>query len=106
MDNAGSFLMAGIEISIRLLLRREMQTIACEIANGSYVPIIQTKQEAMHRFWSLSKLEAEERLSETLRVMPIVDLETLTLCLVGDPNVGKSSLVRILSKGKPELAKL
>ena len=35
--------------------------------------------------------------------MPVVDLEMPTLCLVGAPNVGKSSLVRILSTGKPEV---
>lgn len=40
---------------------------------------------------------------QTLRAMPVVDLETPTLCLVGAPNVGKSSLVRILSTGKPEV---
>ncbi|KAB2066691.1 hypothetical protein ES319_A09G178800v1 [Gossypium barbadense] len=76
---------------------------------------------------SLSKKEAEERLTEgleklqeifkcegqaiddllyiakTLRAMPVVDLEMPTLCLVGAPNVGKSSLVRLLSTGKPEV---
>ncbi|KAI3766797.1 hypothetical protein L2E82_16870 [Cichorium intybus] len=35
--------------------------------------------------------------------MPVVDLEMPTLCLVGAPNVGKSSLVRLLSTGKPEV---
>lgn len=35
--------------------------------------------------------------------MPVVDPETPTLCLVGAPNVGKSSLVRVLSTGKPEV---
>ncbi|XP_022733697.1 nucleolar GTP-binding protein 1 isoform X3 [Durio zibethinus] len=76
---------------------------------------------------SLSKKEAEKRLTEgseklqeifkcegkavddllsiakTLRAMPTVDLEMPTLCLVGAPNVGKSSLVRMLSTGKPEV---
>ncbi|KAK7339250.1 hypothetical protein VNO77_19906 [Canavalia gladiata] len=76
---------------------------------------------------SSSKREAEERLNEglqkieeifaqerkvvddlldvakTLRAMPVINLETPTLCLVGAPNVGKSSLVHVLSTGKPEV---
>ncbi|XP_006659146.1 nucleolar GTP-binding protein 1 [Oryza brachyantha] len=85
------------------------------------------KQHASVCSKSLTKREAEERLSEgrkkleeafehgkwviddlvniakTLRSMPVVDPHIPTLCLVGSPNVGKSSLVRILSSGKPEV---
>ncbi|CAI0447622.1 unnamed protein product [Linum tenue] len=42
-------------------------------------------------------------IAKSLRAMPVVDLKTPTLCLVGAPNVGKSSLVRELSTGKPEV---
>ncbi|KAK8972738.1 hypothetical protein V6N11_012932 [Hibiscus sabdariffa] len=82
---------------------------------------------AGHYEESLSKREAEGRLNEgleklqeifkregqavdnllyiakTLRAIPVVDLEMPTLCLVGAPNVAKSSLVRLLSTGKPEV---
>uniref|UniRef100_A0A0D9X4M2 OBG-type G domain-containing protein n=1 Tax=Leersia perrieri TaxID=77586 RepID=A0A0D9X4M2_9ORYZ len=85
------------------------------------------KQHASVCAKSLTKREAEERLTEgrkkleeafehgkwviddlvniakTLRSMPVVDPHIPTLCLVGSPNVGKSSLVRILSSGKPEV---
>ncbi|KAJ9188584.1 hypothetical protein P3X46_003927 [Hevea brasiliensis] len=74
-----------------------------------------TKREALERLnEGLEKLEetfkregkavdALFNIAKTLRAMPVVDLETPTLCLVGAPNVGKSSLVRILSTGKPEV---
>uniref|UniRef100_A0A453MXS0 OBG-type G domain-containing protein n=1 Tax=Aegilops tauschii subsp. strangulata TaxID=200361 RepID=A0A453MXS0_AEGTS len=85
------------------------------------------KQHASVCAKSLTKREAEERLTEgrkeleevfqrgqnaiedlinvakALRSMPVVDPHIPTLCLVGSPNVGKSSLVRILSTGKPEV---
>ncbi|KAL6658978.1 hypothetical protein ACP70R_003018 [Stipagrostis hirtigluma subsp. patula] len=78
-------------------------------------PCSTTKREAEERL-----LEGRKKLEETfqhgkhaiddlvnvakaLRSMPVVDLDIPTLCLVGSPNVGKSSLVRILSSGKPEV---
>lgn len=42
-------------------------------------------------------------IAKTLRAMPVFNLRMPTLCLVGAPNVGKSSLVRVLSTGKPEV---
>ncbi|CAM9188894.1 unnamed protein product [Ectocarpus fasciculatus] len=42
-------------------------------------------------------------LQRMLRRIPVVELETPSVVLVGAPNVGKSSLVRELSSGAPEV---
>lgn len=48
-------------------------------------------------------IEDLRRVSRSLRSLPYVDPSLPTLALVGAPNVGKSSLVRLLSSGAPEV---
>jgi nucleolar GTP-binding protein len=42
-------------------------------------------------------------LQKDLRRIPVLELDTLTVVLVGTPNVGKSSIVRAVSTGTPEV---
>ena len=42
--------------------------------------------------------------AKALRSLPVAELRSPTLALVGAPNVGKSSLVRLLSSGTPLVA--
>lgn len=44
------------------------------------------------------------QVSRSLRTLPYVEPTLPTLALVGAPNVGKSSLVRLLSSGVPEVS--
>jgi hypothetical protein len=46
------------------------------------------------------------QVSRSLRTLPYVEPTLPTLALVGAPNVGKSSLVRLLSSGVPEVRSL
>ena len=48
-------------------------------------------------------LEQLVDLQKDLRRIPVLELDTLTLVLVGTPNVGKSSIVRDVSSGTPEI---
>jgi nucleolar GTP-binding protein len=48
-------------------------------------------------------LDAVLRLQKALRRVPVLELQTLSVVLVGTPNVGKSSIVRAVSTGLPEV---
>jgi nucleolar GTP-binding protein len=48
-------------------------------------------------------LDELKEIAKILRKLPVVDPELSTVALVGAPNVGKSSLVQLLSSGLPEV---
>ena len=50
-----------------------------------------------------SVIEELMQIQRQLRGIPIVNLQVPTVVLVGAPNVGKSSIVRVLSSGTPEV---
>lgn len=63
--------------------------------------------QALEKFYSSApEARALEELLEVqkdLRKIPVIELETPTVVLVGSPNVGKSSIVRAVSSGTPEV---
>ena len=52
---------------------------------------------------SQAKFEKLKEMAKKLRRLPVAELETPTVAMVGAPNVGKSSLVRSVSSGVPEV---
>lgn len=69
----------------------------------------ETTEEALTRMYELFNELAEKPLSgiialqKSLRTTPAVRLDTPAVVLVGAPNVGKSSIVRTISSGNPEV---
>ncbi|KAF8013904.1 hypothetical protein BT93_I1690 [Corymbia citriodora subsp. variegata] len=80
----------------------ERSLVELTLGDGNYEEVLMKVDTLRKKVTSVGK-EHASLCAKTLRAMPVVDLETPTLCLVGAPNVGKSSLVRILSTGKPEV---
>ncbi|KAK9816846.1 hypothetical protein WJX72_006009 [[Myrmecia] bisecta] len=60
------------------------------------------RMEALYRK-SASAVEDLKEIAKKLRRLPLVDPHVPTVALVGAPNVGKSSLVQLLSSGLPEV---
>ena len=52
---------------------------------------------------SQAKFEKLKEMAKKLRRLPVAELEAPTVAMVGAPNVGKSSLVRSVSSGVPEV---
>ena len=59
--------------------------------------------EALFRRGGAAVDELKE-MAKALRALPVAELRSPTVALLGAPNVGKSSLVRLLSTGTPEVA--
>jgi nucleolar GTP-binding protein len=51
-----------------------------------------------------SAVDALKKHAKALRSLPVAELRSPTVALVGAPNVGKSSLIRLLSSGTPIVA--
>jgi nucleolar GTP-binding protein len=61
------------------------------------------EMEALFRRGSPPVDELKE-IAKSLRALPVAELRSPTAALVGAPNVGKSSLIRLLSSGTPTVA--
>lgn len=64
---------------------------------------LQALQEMYESSSLASSLADLVEIQKDLRRIPIVELQTPTVVLVGAPNVGKSSIVRAVSSGTPEV---
>lgn len=71
--------------------------------------VLQPKQQAYGRIASLLKqvdddLRFLDEVRQSMRKLPVIEMEEPTVVVAGYPNVGKSSLVRKVSTGTPEVA--
>lgn len=96
-------------------LRKKTSLIAKEFAKqaktaSSYALASELLQDGKERLRELYESSENSKclsemcnLQKALRKIPVIELSTPTVVLVGAPNVGKSSIVREVSSGTPEV---
>ncbi|CAM9455406.1 unnamed protein product [Chrysoparadoxa australica] len=76
---------------------KERKTEVLEVMDNGYAAMAELFAEEGHAIQELIEVQ------KALRGIPVVELSIPTMVLVGAPNVGKSSIVRSISTGTPEV---
>jgi len=71
-----------------------------------FLPSLPSTLHPPHTYFQTKSTALKElgEIQKVLRRIPIIELNTPTVVLVGAPNVGKSTIVRAVSTGTPEVS--